>query len=154
MRQRRYTDEQLAGAVAASRSMREVLFKLGLKPAGGNYEVVNKRIRELNLDTSHFLGKAILRGATHAYGTRPLAEVMVHQKLENTFRLRDRLLREGVKDHRCERSGGVEWLGGLIPLELHHRDGDRTNNTLANIELLCPNCHALTDNYRGGKKKV
>jgi len=45
-------------------------------------------------------------------------------------------------------------LGGLIPLELHHRDGDRTNNSLANIELLCPNCHALTDNYRGGKKKV
>lgn len=27
-------------------------------------------------------------------------------------------------------------------------------NALHNIELLCPNCHALTDNYRGGKKKV
>jgi hypothetical protein len=39
-------------------------------------------------------------------------------------------------------------------LELHHKDGDRTNNILSNIELLCPNCHALTDNYRGSKKKV
>ena len=39
-------------------------------------------------------------------------------------------------------------------LEVHHRDGDRTNNALANIELLCPNCHALTGNYRGRKKKV
>jgi hypothetical protein len=154
MSQRRYSDEQLVSAVAASRSMREVLFKLGLKPAGGNYEVVRKRLRELNLDTTHFLGKAFLRGSTHAYGTRPLDEVLVHRKLENTYRLRDRLLREGVKEHRCERCGGAEWLGGLIPLELHHRDGDRTNNTLANIELLCPNCHALTDNYRGGKKKV
>jgi hypothetical protein len=137
-----------------SQSMREVLSKLGLKPAGGNYEVVKKHIRELNLDTSHFLGKAILRGATHSYGTRPLDEVLVHRKLENTYRLRDRLLHEGVKERRCERCGGTEWLGGLMPLELHHRDGDRTNNTLANIELLCPNCHALTDNYRGGKKKV
>ena len=154
MRPRRYTDEQLASAVAASRSMREVLSKLGLKPAGGNYEVVKKRIHELSLDTSHLLGKAILRGGTQAYGTRPLDQVLVHRKLENTFRLRDRLLHKRVKEHRCERCGGAEWLGGLMPLELHHRDGDRTNNTLANIDLLCPNCRALTDNYRGGKKKV
>jgi hypothetical protein len=48
MRQRRYTDEQLETAVAASRSIREVLSRLGLKPAGGNHEVVKKRIRELN----------------------------------------------------------------------------------------------------------
>jgi hypothetical protein len=154
MRQRRYTDEQLASAVTTSQSMRQVLTKLGLKPAGGNYEVVKRRIRELNLDTSHLLGKAILRGKSHAYGTRHLDQVLVHRKLENTYRLRDRLLHEGLKEHRCDRCGGTEWLGGPIPLELHHRDGDRTNNTLANIDLLCPNCHALTDNYRGGKKKV
>ena len=36
-----------------------------------------------------------------------------------------------------------------IPTELHHKDGDSTNNELTNLELLCPNCHALTENYRG-----
>lgn len=33
-------------------------------------------------------------------------------------------------------------------LELHHIDGNHTNNTLDNTILLCPNCHSLTDNYK------
>ena len=101
-----------------------------------------------------FLGQAILRGKTHNYGTRPLDQVLVHQKLENTWRLRNRLVSEGLREHRCERCGNSEWQGEPIPLELHHKDGDRTNNALSNIELLCPNCHAMSDNYRGSKKKV
>jgi hypothetical protein len=151
---RRYTDNQLEEAVKASHSIKAVLEKLGLTPAGGNYEMIKKRIRELDLDTRHFLGQAILRGKTHAYGTRSLEEILLPGKLENTWRLRSRLVREGIKDQRCERCGNTEWLGKKIPLELHHRDGDRRNNALSNIELLCPNCHAMTDNYRGSNKKV
>jgi hypothetical protein len=151
---KKYTDKQLEEAVKTSHSIRAVLKKIGLTPAGENYESIKKRIRKLDLDTSHFLGQAILRGKTHTYGTRPLEEVLVHKKLENTWKLKNRLLREGIKKHQCERCQITEWLGEPIPLELHHKDGDRTNNTLQNIELLCPNCHALTDNYRGSKKKV
>jgi hypothetical protein len=154
VKSRRYTDEQLVQAVKTSHSISAVLKKIGLTPAGGNYESVKKRARELDLDISHFLGQAILRGKTHAYHTRPLAEVLVHKKLENTWKLKNKLLREGLKKHQCECCLATKWLGELIPLELHHKDGDRTNNMLCNIELLCPNCHALTDNYRGGKKKV
>jgi hypothetical protein len=154
MKERKYTDQQLTDAVKTSYSIRAVLQKIGLAPAGGNYETVRKKVNELNLDTSHFRGQAILRGATHAYNTRSLEEVLVHKKLENTWRLKARLLSQGVKKHQCERCGSTEWLGSPIPLELHHKDGDRTNNALHNIELLCPNCHALTDNYRGSKKKV
>jgi hypothetical protein len=78
MRTRKYTDDELKEAVRTSHSMRAVLRRIGLTPAGGNYEVLKKRIQELNLDTSHFLGQAILRGKTHAYGTRPLKDVLVH----------------------------------------------------------------------------
>ena len=153
-KQRKYTDDQLVEAVATSHSIRTVLEKIGLTPAGGNYETVKKHIQELNLDTSHFLGQAILRNKTHEYNTRPLDAILVHGKLENTWRLKNRLLREGLKENQCEHCGNTKWLGLPIPLELHHKDGDRTNNSLQNIELLCPNCHALTDNYRGSKKKV
>ncbi|NOY98461.1 MAG: HNH endonuclease [Chloroflexi bacterium] len=153
-RKRKYSDEQLINAVQNSQSIRSVLQKIGLTPAGGNYESIKKRIHELGIDTSHFLGQAILKGKTHTYGTRPLEDILVHKKLENTWRLKKRLLVEHIKEHRCEKCRGTEWQGEPIPLELHHKDGDRTNNTLQNIELLCPNCHALTDNYRGGKKKV
>jgi len=144
----------LIEAVGSSYSIRSVLQKLGLTPAGGNYESIQRRIKELNVDDSHFLGQAILRGKTHTNSTRALENILVHAKLENTWRLKQRLLQAGLKEHKCERCGNKEWLGTLIPLELHHKDGDRTNNQLGNIELLCPNCHSFTDNYRGGKKKV
>ena len=43
----------------------------------------------------------------------------------------------------------VRGEGVSIPLELHHLNGVRTDNRISNLRLLCPNCHALTDNYRG-----
>ncbi|GAA1809788.1 hypothetical protein GCM10009749_17860 [Agromyces neolithicus] len=40
---------------------------------------------------------------------------------------------------------GPEWNGKPLTLELDHVDGDRLNNELANLRLLCPNCHAQTE---------
>lgn len=65
-----------------------------------------------------------------------------------THKLKLRLLEEGYKQYICEKCKNTEWLGNKIPLELHHIDGNTKNNSLDNLELLCPNCHALTDNYR------
>lgn len=66
-----------------------------------------------------------------------------------TNKVRMKLLREGYKDARCESCNLTTWLGHDIPLEVHHKDGNRHNNTIENFQLLCPNCHALTDSYRG-----
>ncbi len=63
--------------------------------------------------------------------------------------LRKKLIEDGVKEHKCETCGCTEWTGKPIPLELHHIDGNRFNNALVNLIILCPNCHAFTDNYRG-----
>ena len=153
-KKRKYTNEELIDAVKNSQSIRSVLKKIGLTPAGGNYENVKKYIDELGIDTSYFLGQSILKRKTHSYKMRPLEKVLIHKKLENIWKLKNRLLAEGIKEHCCEQCKRTKWQGDLIPLELHHKDGDRTNNTLENIELLCPNCHSLTDNYRGSKKKV
>ena len=54
---------------------------------------------------------------------------------------------------RCEVCGIDEWRGEKITLEVHHIDGDRSNNTKDNLQVLCPNCHSLTDNWRGRIKK-
>ena len=94
-----------------------------------------------------------MRGKTHDFTTRPIEEVLIYGKLENTNRLKCRLLRDGVKEHKCERCALTQWQGTNIPLEIHHEDGDRYNNNLENLRLLCPNCHALTDNYRGKNKE-
>lgn len=65
-----------------------------------------------------------------------------------THKVKKRLLREGYKQHCCESCGLSEWMKNLIPIELHHKNGIRTDYSFENIELLCLNCHALTHNYR------
>ena len=65
-------------------------------------------------------------------------------------RIRSYLIR--VRGHRCEQCKLETWLGKPIPLDNHHKDGVWENNDLDNLELLCKNCHALTDSY--GSKNI
>jgi hypothetical protein len=55
--------------------------------------------------------------------------------------------------HHCFHCKLENWMGKLIPLEVHHIDGNPSNNIINNLDLICPNCHALTDNYRSKNKK-
>lgn len=68
-------------------------------------------------------------------------------------RLKWRLINEGYKEYKCEKCGLTEWLGGDLPIELHHINGDKEDNNLSNLQILCPNCHSLTDNYRWKKSR-
>lgn len=65
--------------------------------------------------------------------------------------LKDKLLKEGYKEKKCECCGLTEWLGQPIIFELHHKDGNHYNNDFDNLELLCPNCHSQTEYFRGRK---
>ena len=53
---------------------------------------------------------------------------------------------------------GVEefWNGKPLSFQLDHIDGDNTNNSRANLRILCPNCHSQTETYcgRNVKKKA
>lgn len=52
-----------------------------------------------------------------------------------------------IRGNQCERCGITDWNDAPLKIQVHHRDGNRWNNTLDNLMVLCPNCHALTDNY-------
>ena len=80
---------------------------------------------------------------------QPLTEILVENSNYQSFKLAKRLLKEGYKERKCEMCGNTHWCNYLIPLELHHINGIKTDNRLENLQMLCPNCHALTDNYRG-----
>lgn len=153
-RRRTWTESQLIAAVAESTSMAQVLRRIGLRPAGGNYEQVKMRIASLRLATEHWTGQAHLRGKSNPHVRRhPLESILRRGTYYQSNKLRKRLLREGILEAKCSSCGGVEWLGKAIPLELDHVDGDKTNNELDNIRLICPNCHALTPTYRGKNTK-
>ena len=120
--------------------------------AGGSYKTVHTRIRRLGLATGHFTGKAWNQGERYRSLGRQysLTEILVADSpYAFTHGLRNRLLKEGYKAHRCERCGLEEWLAEPIPLELHHLNGVNNDHRLENLQLLCPNCHAQTSSYQG-----
>ena len=57
-----------------------------------------------------------------------------------------------LRERKCEACGIIEWMQKPAPLELDHKDGDAANNELENLRLICPNCHAQTENYKGRNK--
>lgn len=146
MRKRKWTDELFIEAVQTSLSYAQVLRKIGLKVAGSNYETVKRKISELNLDTSHMTGKAWNQGSRYRRISpeRPLSEILVeHSNYTNTNYLRMRLLKAGVKEYKCECCNRTEWLEKPIKLELHHVNGIKDDLRISNLQILCPNCHAL-----------
>lgn len=59
-----------------------------------------------------------------------------------------------IHNNSCEKCGWHETnkFTGRIPLQIHHIDGNCMNNRPENLQLLCPNCHSLTDNF-GSRNK-
>lgn len=142
------SDDAFMDAVKNSSSIAQVLVRLNLAPYGGNYKTFHKRVKELNLDTSHFTGKAH-NGGRVIGPKRPVEDYLSNEQTISSNNLKKRLINEGLFNHQCSTCGCTKWFGADIPLELDHIDGDNKNNNLSNIRLLCPNCHAMTDNYRG-----
>lgn len=152
MNLRKYTVEELKTAVKNSSSYRQTLIKLKVAAYGGNYEVLKKAIKHFNCDTSHFTGQGWSRGKTCA-PKRKLSEYLSNSFPIQSHKLRKRLLKEGVFKHVCSACKLEDWMNQPIPLELDHISGDNKDNSLSNLRLLCPNCHAQTPTYRGKNKR-
>lgn len=148
---RKYTDDAFCQAVRGSTSIRQVLMRLGLKGAGGNYWLAKKRIKDLGLSVSHFLGQGYLKGKNHTWAKKiPLSAILIKDSpYRNTNKLRKRLFNEGLFEKKCQGCGNKEWQGVPIPLELEHINGISNDHRKENLRILCPNCHALTPTYRG-----
>jgi len=151
-----WTDEELKKAVKGSRSVRTVLIKLKLVPAGGNYDQINDRIKELGLDKSHFTGKGWNKGWSFDPRTpeKPLEDILVKGRRYQSNSLKKRLFKAKLLKPKCELCGWCEKsVVGRIPIELDHINGDHIDNRIENLRILCPNCHSLQTTHRGRNKK-
>jgi hypothetical protein len=69
-----------------------------------------------------------------------------------TYKLKNRLISEGIKENICEICEIREWNGKEISMQLDHIDGDSHNHKLNNLRMICPNCHSQTETYCGKNK--
>ena len=146
----KFTRHEIEEFVKESYSFATLAEKLGYNKTGGSYLTSMKEmITELNIDISHFTGQGWLSGQTYESGKYLPFDEYIKGESVQTNKIRIKLLREGLKEHICECCNNTLWNNVPIPLEVHHKDGNKDNNTIDNLQLLCPNCHALTDNYKG-----
>lgn len=137
--------EELLQIVENAECFADVCRALKILPHGGNYAYV-RRILELNDITWNKEYKPWNKGIRYRNKKYSLEDILSNKVYySNISKLRERLIKEGYKENKCEICG---LSGEDVSLELHHKDGDRTNNQLENLQILCPNCHSKTPNYR------
>ena len=148
-----YTTEDVEIAVKSNKSIAGVLRMLGLRPIGGNYRTIKRIIADNRIDISHFTGKGWNVGLKFKPNTGiPNQDIFIQDSpYKCSWRLRERY-KAATCINQCENCGLEKWQGLPIPLEIHHINGINTDNRMENLALLCPNCHALTNNYRGRAK--
>lgn len=155
MKRRSWQIDDLHKAVKTSTSLRQVIAKLGLVPAGGNYEHVARILKENNIVSDHFTGKGWNKGLriprTPVYS---LDQILTRNSHFSLHALKRRLFSADLKKSKCEECGWEKRSeDGRIPIELDHINGDRHDNRLENLRILCPNCHSLKPTHRGRNKK-
>lgn len=153
-RKKRYTDEQFIEAVANNTSVRQVLLSLGLNATGGNYQACWNRIQKFDLDTSHFKGQGwnTTRGVTN-FAYVPAEEYLGTDKRISSYKLKQKLLKEELFENVCsECKQDSVWNNKILNMHLDHINGNRNDNRLENLRLLCPNCHSQTSTYSGRNK--
>ncbi|MFE2278403.1 HNH endonuclease [Streptomyces sp. NPDC059454] len=147
----RHTEEALREAVASSASVKEVLRRLGINPVGGNHTHISRRIATLGIDTSHFTGRP--RKPRSPHGDLLTLRTPQAGRIAGSRLLRH-LLRSGIPESCAMCGTGPKWNGKPLRLEVDHLDGSWWDNRPENLRLLCPNCHAVTDTYRGRRRRA
>ena len=122
---------------------REIAKRLGCKQ-----ETLNSYLRKMQIVYDGQQAKKGQQKGPNKY--RAASYYLVnHGPSITSHNLKLKLIKEGIKPDACESCGNTYWLGKKLPLELHHKDGDHYNNELDNLEILCPNCHAVLGDNSG-----
>lgn len=142
----RISDEYFVSVCKESKSMSIAASKLKL-----HFNSFKKRAIELNCYFPNQSGKGISK-SYNGKNKISLKEILEgNHPSYQTFKLKNRILKEGIFENKCDICGINEWIGKPLNCHLHHIDGDRTNHIIHNLRMLCPNCHSQTDTYTSKK---
>ena len=143
------SDKKFIEVVKNNYCVRDVVGSLGYSRASGAMAFrVKERISKMNLDISHFKGRNCKSCSNPKYS---LEEILVENSTyENTTQLKKRIIKENLKEYKCEQCGNKgEWNGQKLVLQLEHKNGIHNDHRLENLCFLCPNCHSQTKTFAG-----
>jgi len=118
--------------------------KLNCKPG-----TLENYLKRMHID---YKGNRGAKGKKNDTGYKSAKEY-VKNNYVSSHRLKLKLIRDGIKEYKCEVCDLTEWNNNPIPLELDHIDGNHFNNEFKNLRVICPNCHALTETNSGRKNR-
>lgn len=133
--------------------MVELLSTFGLASKGGNYQTVKNRAKEENISLDG-LSQRYRQYQSEIYKKPipqiPLDKILVENSSYNRWRLKQRLISDGLLDNKCSECGlaGI-WNNKPINLQIDHINGISNDNRIENLRLICPNCHSQTETYSG-----
>lgn len=152
--------ETLQQYISESQTIGQILKKFGLENRGHNPRTLKKRIQEESLDISHItqfkFGGGWNKGTSGILKKKMSKENALTKIFTSNYQggssVKKYIRYYNLIPEVCgECNLGKEWNKKPITLELDHIDGDSSNNQLANLRWLCPNCHSQTDTFRGRK---
>lgn len=144
---------ELLEIIKYSQSYSDVLRSLNLKTSGGNTTTLKERIKQEEIDVSHF--SIYILGNRENRTEQSVEYVFVENSTyKNNVGLKNKIIKYNLLEYKCIECGNKgEWNGKKLILQVHHKNGKHDDHRIENLEFLCPNCHTQTDNFTGGNAR-
>lgn len=148
--------EDIIRVIKKCYSKNDVLTTLGYNKSSNQYKLLNKIIKENNIDISHFRNRS--EEALRLYREGVLSKIKTEDLFTENSKssrhiVKKRMINENIIEYKCSICGNTgEWLGNKISLILDHINGINNDNRIENLRFVCPNCNATLPTHCKGSK--
>lgn len=144
---KKWNEQDLRDFISKSKTKSDVIRKMGLLLRPGNFKTLDRYVKIHNIDISHFDRYF----HNNRFNNRKYTNeemFIANSSYTNGKGIKNRLIREGLKEYKCEKCGNIgEWNGEKLNLQIDHINGINTDNSIDNLRFLCPNCHSQTETF-------